>query len=79
MRREFDNAIWKHYWEDGSHLALYSTPDDYVLIEYDADGNPVSYPIVDGYSFNSSAEVNYPKNQWTYEGVLEDIEDLYEL
>ena len=73
------HIIWQHKWSDGSRLELSETPDNFVLIEYDPDNNPIPYMVETGYTSFPSIEERYPKRRWKYRNVLEDIKEEYDL
>lgn len=71
------HTVWQHRWSDGSRLELSETPENFVLIEYDAENNPIPYMLPD--NRGTSIEERYPKRRWKYHNVLEDIKDEYDL
>lgn len=73
------HLLWKHEWSDGSRLELTETSDNFVLIEYDPDNNPIPYLVETGYSTFPSIEERYPKRKWKYSSVLSDIQEEYDL
>ena len=73
------NVIWKYEWPNGDRLELLNTPTDFVLIEYDADNNPIPYMVQDGYSTTSATEERYSKRQWKFHEVIRDIKEEYDL
>lgn len=73
------HILWQHRWSDGSRLELSETSDNFVLIEYDSDNNPIPYMVETGYNTFPSIEERYPKRKWKYHNVLEDIQEEYDL
>lgn len=71
--------IWQHHWSDGSRLELTQDANDFILIEYDCDGEPVSYTVQDGYSQSSSIEERYSKRDWSLHDVIQDIKEEYDM
>ena len=43
------HILWQHKWSDGSRLELSETSDNFVLIEYDSDNNPIPYMVETGH------------------------------
>lgn len=71
--------IWQHRWSDGSRLELTQDRYDWILIEYDSDGDPIPYAVSDGYSNVSSIEERYAKKDWTLNDVIQDIKEEYDM
>lgn len=71
--------IWQHHWSDGSRLELTQDKYDWILTEYDAEGDPVYYSVQDGYGQSSSKEERYSKYHWTLQAAIADIKDEYGL
>lgn len=69
--------IWQHHWNDGSRIELTQDARDFILIEYDAAGEPVYYVTQDGYEQSSSMEERYSKRHWTLRDAIADIKDEY--
>lgn len=73
------NILWHYQWSDGSRLELTETQDNYILIEYDSDNNPIPYLVETGHSSFPSTEERYPKRRWKLHQVVSDIKDEYDL
>jgi len=71
--------IWQHRWSDGSRLELTQDKYDWILIEYDADGEPIQYAVQDGYSQSTSVEERYSKKQWSLRDAIADIKEEYDM
>ena len=71
--------IWQHHWKDGSRLELTQDKYDWILIEYDADGEPIQYAVQDGYSQSTSVEERYSKKQWSLRDAIADIKEEYDM
>lgn len=71
--------IWQHRWRDGSRLELTQDRYDWILIEYDSDGDPIPYAVSDGYSNVSSIEERYAKKDWTLNDAIQDIKQEYDM
>lgn len=71
--------IWQHHWSDGSRLELTQDKYDWILIEYDADGEPIQYVVQDGYSQSTSVEERYSKKQWSLRDAIADIKEEYDM
>lgn len=71
--------IWQHHWKDGSRIELTQDKEDWILTEYDAEGEPVYYIVQDGYGQSSSKEERYSKYNWTLQAAIADIKDEYGL
>lgn len=76
---QYKKIIWQHRWSDGSRLELTQDKDDWILIEYDVDGQPIQYRIQDGYSQSTSIEERYPKSQWSLKATIADIKEEYDM
>lgn len=71
--------IWQHHWKDGSRLELTQDRDDWILIEYHADGSPAYYAVQDGYSTSSTCEERYSKKKWSLRDTIADIKEEYDM
>ena len=71
--------IWQHHWSDGSRLELTQDKYDWILIEYDADGEPIQYAVQDGYSQSTSVEERSSKKQWSLRDAIADIKEEYDM
>lgn len=71
--------IWQHHWSDGSRVELTQDKYDWILIEYDSDGEPIYYSTQDGYEQSSSCEERYSKKNWTLRDAIADIKQEYDL
>lgn len=71
-------VLWKYTWSDGSKIVLTETLTDYVLVEYDTEGNPISYLVELPNKTFPSIEERWSKKRWTYDAVLKDIAEEYD-
>ncbi len=76
---QYRKIIWQHRWADGSRLELTQDRDDFILIEYDSEGDAIPYIVQDGYSQSSSIEERYSKRTWGLNDVIQDIKEEYDM
>lgn len=69
--------IWQHHWPDGSKIILTQDKDNWILTEYDAEGQPVYY--LDEANNSASMEERFSKYDWTLHDAITDIKDEYGL
>lgn len=69
--------IWQHRWKDGSRIELTQDNHDWILTEYDADGEPVYY--FDETDKSASKEERFCKYEWTLQAAIADIKEEYGL
>jgi len=67
--------IWQHHWSDGSRLELTQDYNDFILFEYDSDGDLVFYDTDRG----PSSEERYSKRRWKLDAVIKDIKQEYDM
>jgi len=72
-------VLWQFHWSDGSRLELTETNDNYILIEYDPNNNPIPYLVENVPNPFPSIEERYPKRKWKLRQVLDDISEEYDL
>jgi len=67
--------IWQHHWKDGSRLELTQDFNDFILFEYDANGDLIYYKTDKG----PSSEERYSKKHWRLNAVIQDIKQEYDM